>query len=287
MYEQPSDYMRRQLLIHEGTHAFLFSKFNPTIPSWFNEGLAELFGGHRWSDGKLETGITIAGRDEAPYWGRSRLIREKVAAGTVPTVDEIRKFSSSAFLKVEPYAWVWALTSFLDTHPEFGPGFRKLATAVEGHSLVDSKFDKMFATSRSRMNEQWNAFLADLDYGVNGANSAIQYEEAKIARNDLRTILASKSWQNSGIEVEAGKNYLIRSKGRFVVRKSKVSGKLTDWPCEPNGVTLEYFRGAPLGKLVMVVQPKDANAKTDFFKPIAVGLSKPFKPSVSGKLFSG
>ena len=134
MYDQPSHYMRRQLMIHEGTHVFLFSKLSKSIPAWFNEGLAELFAAHSWKDGKLSTRVTIQNRDDAPYWGRTKLIQEKVQSGVPLSLDEIRSLPSQSFLKVEPYAWVWALSAFLDktseTRRNFSPIraiFKKLA----------------------------------------------------------------------------------------------------------------------------------------------------------------
>ena len=40
-------------MLHEGTHAFIFSHLGDQIPPWFNEGLAELFASHRWIDQKV------------------------------------------------------------------------------------------------------------------------------------------------------------------------------------------------------------------------------------------
>ena len=82
------------------------------------------------------------------------------------------------------------------------------------------------------LNEQWRAFLADIDYGVDAENAVINYQPAAQVQNDLRVISAKQNWQNSGIQVEAGKSYLIRSKGRFVIRESASESKKVAWPCE-------------------------------------------------------
>ena len=284
MYDQPSHYMRRQLMLHEGTHAFLFSTHSGDIAAWYNEGMAEWFAAHKWSEGKLTTGLTIADRDDAPYWGRTKVIRDAMEKDSALTFSEIRNLPGSAFLRVDPYGWVWAATTFMNSHPEYKERFRKLPRSITSKG-IDKSFEELFASDMARIEEQWAAFLHDLDYGVDGLSARIQYDEAKVERGTLRSLAADKSWQNSGIKVTAGKNYLIRSKGRFVIRESLINGKQTAWPCETNGVTIEYYRGQPLGKLMAVVKPDKAGSRIDFEKQIPVGLSHTLKSPVSGTLF--
>ncbi len=52
LYDQPSDYYRRHLLLHEGTHAFMNRWLGGAGPPWYMEGMAELLGTHQWSGGK-------------------------------------------------------------------------------------------------------------------------------------------------------------------------------------------------------------------------------------------
>src|SRR5207237_7879020 len=42
MNEQPSDYYRRHLLLHEGTHGFMNTVLGSCGPPWYMEGTAEL-----------------------------------------------------------------------------------------------------------------------------------------------------------------------------------------------------------------------------------------------------
>jgi hypothetical protein len=81
LYEQPTAYYRRHLLLHEGTHAFMVRWLEGAGPPWYMEGMAELFGTHRWQDGKLQLLYTPKHRDEAPDWGRVRIIKDDFAAG--------------------------------------------------------------------------------------------------------------------------------------------------------------------------------------------------------------
>ena len=52
-YDQTSEYYRRHLLLHEGTHAFMHTILNGVGPSWYAEGIAELLATHRLADGQL------------------------------------------------------------------------------------------------------------------------------------------------------------------------------------------------------------------------------------------
>jgi len=47
IYDQPSDYYRRHMLLHEGTHAFMRRFLGGNGPPWYSEGMAELLGTHR------------------------------------------------------------------------------------------------------------------------------------------------------------------------------------------------------------------------------------------------
>ena len=44
LYDQPSGYYRRHLLLHEGTHCFMYRWLGGTGPPWYMEGMAELLG---------------------------------------------------------------------------------------------------------------------------------------------------------------------------------------------------------------------------------------------------
>src|SRR5687767_8851911 len=46
LLEQPSDYYRRHLLLHEGTHALMQTQLGGAGPGWYMEGMAELLGTH-------------------------------------------------------------------------------------------------------------------------------------------------------------------------------------------------------------------------------------------------
>lgn len=284
MYEQPSEFMRRQLMLHEGTHAFIFSHLGDQIPPWFNEGLAELFASHRWAEKKLTTCYTIRNRDEAKFWGRPKAIRNSVATKNTLSIAEVMQLDNASFLQIDPYAWVWAFSAFLYHHPDYKANFQKLAQAVAKRGQVEIEFKRYFGSDLTKMEDDWKAFLDELDYGTESSYSRVVHDTPRMHKPGIPKISVVKSWQNSGIKVTAGQTYLVRSDGRFTIRvTNSTAGKPVAWPCEPNGVSVDYYRGSPLGKLMMAVKPDAQTLNRQ--QAQQVGLSKTITAESSGTLY--
>ena len=124
--EQPSEYYRRHLLLHEGVHGFMSHHLHGMGPPWYREGMAELLATHRWQRGKLQTRVMPRSREEVPYWGRIKLVQDEFAARRGKMIDQIMQFRSQDFLSTDSYAWSWAAVAFLDGHPASGSLFRTL-----------------------------------------------------------------------------------------------------------------------------------------------------------------
>ena len=78
--EQPSEYYRRHLLLHEGTHSFMLRFFQGAGPPWYMEGMAELLATHHWDGAKLTLNTFPADKNEVPFWGRVKIVKDDVAA---------------------------------------------------------------------------------------------------------------------------------------------------------------------------------------------------------------
>jgi transposase-like protein len=85
--EPPSSYYRRHLVLHEGTHWFMETFIGGYGPPWIAEGMAERWATHRWDGTQLQMKTIPGNRDDYPYWGRFRFIREQLAAGK--ELDEV------------------------------------------------------------------------------------------------------------------------------------------------------------------------------------------------------
>jgi hypothetical protein len=71
------------------------------------------------------------------------------------------------------------------------------------------------------------------------------------------TLDAGAGWQSTGLTLEAGDQIELTAEGRFQVADDPVP-----WIAEPQGITIEYYRGIPLGQLVAVIVSSDGAAVT-------------------------
>lgn len=283
-YDQPSAYYRRHLLLHEGTHCFMADWLGGTGPPWYMEGTAELLGTHRWEAGKLTMGVMPRSRDEVPYWGRIKIVRDGVAAGKPLSLIEIMQYDQRAHLQNEPYGWCWAAAAFLDAHPLTSAEFRKLQSEVHDHTIAFSKrFYEKLRPQWPAINEDWHLFLANCDYGYDFARSAVVHRESVDlpAAGATVDVAADRGWQSSGYRLKAGQTYKLTASGRFEIGKTD-----KPWPCEPGGITIRYHGGRPLGMLLAAVKADDeAVPATSLAKPQPIGLTATINPSIDGILY--
>ncbi|NOY30547.1 MAG: hypothetical protein GXP28_10345 [Planctomycetes bacterium] len=273
LHEQPSDYYRRHLLLHEGTHGFMYAHLGGTGPGWYSEGMAELLGTHHWKNAQLQLGVMPTDREEVPMWGRIKLIREASRAGQSLSLQAVLGLGQRRALTTDQYAWCWGLCNFLDSHPQWQPKFRQLHQHV-----ADPKFNQRFLAmfEDTQLEHEWNAFVATLDYGYDAKRMAIVQRDFGDAATE--NIAADRGWQEvTGWQLQAGKEYRITAEGSFQIAKTP-----EPWPCEPGGITLEYHEGRPLGMLLGAFCY--ANGDT-FSEPIDIGLGQTIKPKKNAQLY--
>jgi hypothetical protein len=286
LYEQDTAYYRRSLLLHEATHAFMFTVFGDCGPPWYMEATAELLAGHSLVDDRLTLDVFPVRRDDAPGWGRIRLVRDAVADGRAVEIDEILNYPPEAHLLNEPYGWCWALAALLDGDPRYRARFRELP-----QSLPTNDFNRIvrerFAADWPELNDQWRVFIHEIDYGYDLQRAAIDFAPGAplAAEGHTVTVAADRGWQSSRISLEAGVVYRLEADGRY-----QVADQPTIWWCEPGGVTLRYYHGRPLGMLLAAIRPEAATpdaaaAPGGFLQPYAVGLDAELTPTVSGTLY--
>lgn len=286
LYEQDTAYYRRSLLLHEATHAFMFTAFGDCGPPWYMEATAELMAAHALADGRLTLGVFPVRREDAPGWGRIRMVKDAVADGRAMSIDEILNYPVDAHLRNEPYGWCWALAALLDGDPRYQARFRALPQALptaDFNQIVRERF----ADDWPELNDQWRVFIHEIDYGYDLRRGAINVApgEALPADGETATVSADRGWQSSGIRLEAGLRYRLTARGRYqVADQPKVC-----W-CEPNGVTIRYDHGRPLGILLAAIRPEDAepnhaHGPGDFLQPYAIGLETELTPHISGTLY--
>ena len=289
--DQPTDYYRRHLLLHEGTHAFMIAFLGGCGPGWYMEGMAELLGTHRIDpkSGELMLGIMPRSRDEVPMLGRVKLIEDAIADHRPLTFPAVMALDGRKQLGNEAYAWCWAAAKFLDSHPRYRDRFRQLFTIVQDQNFNDLVRQK-YAKDWADLNAEWQAYISTLDYGYDFERMAIDFEPGKplVGPAYTATIVADRGWQSSGAWLDAGKSYDVTATGRYQIADEQHGGATTPWFSEPGGVTIDYHDGRPLGILLGAIDSRDkavAGANPTFANPVVIGLHTILKPTVSGTLY--
>ena len=276
LVEQPSDYYRRHLLLHEGTHGFMHAMTGGTGPGWYMEGMAELFATHRWQTGKLHLRRMPADRQEVPMWGRIKLVREACRAGEAIGLQAILSLSERRTFSTAEYAWCWSFCKFLDSHPRWQKEFRKLPQDISARNF-NEQFRLRFYQEWPELLIDWHTFIANLDYGYDTQRMATQHRPSvQLKRPASVPVAADRGWQSSGWLLRAGREYRITAKGRYTIAHDTAP-----WRCEPGGVTLQYHAGRPLGMLVGAWRAPDHS----FSEPMPLGLHAVLKPQRDAVLY--
>lgn len=310
--EQPSDYYRRHLLLHEGTHGFMITQLGGCGPGWYMEGMAELLATHRWiTPSRIATRRTApkklilhqvpATRDEVPMWGRIKLVRDAYRTRNLPTVDAVLQIDNRRKLATAEYAWCWAMASMLDANARFQKPFRQLQQHVTDPEF-NTRFRREFAHLWPELTVQWQSLASTLDYGHDFSRMSIRHLPARSvgAQSLAVTITADRGWQSTGWILRAGQAYRISAHGRFQIAQDG-----EPWISEPGGVTIEYHAGKPLGILLGALVPiaeasvadvsvtdraesklrPAAKLQASMFNPLAVGLGTTITPIRDGVLY--
>ena len=294
-FQQNEDYFRRHLLLHEGTHAFMNIVLRGSGAPWYMEGVAELMACHRWEEKKLQLAYRIKERDEAPDWGRVKILRDAHKGQSALTLNQVLFVKNQAFLKTDAYGWAWGVNAFFDGHPRFQKKYRELRSTVEQRNTT--KFTKDFIDKIGKVDwkvaeNEWKLFVSEAEYGYDFEKAAIDYKpanfiklEEKPKRNFTSKFVADRGWQTSGVIVRAGESYLIRAVGEYTV----VDDGKEKWICEPTGVTLKYYKEMPLGALTCAIIPSDSNQidpdDPSIFSPRLVGTRLEISPKTTGLVY--
>ena len=282
LYEQPSPYYRRHLLLHEGTHGFMNMVLGGCGPPWYSEGMAELLATHRWREGQLMLNWTPTSREEVPMWGRIKAVKDAVAENRAILLEDVIEYDGSAHRETEPYAWCWAAATLLDRHPDYRERFRQLYGSVNEPHFSD-RFVSLIGDDWDALSEQWRVFVFNLEYGHDVPRTALDFTPGRpISHSGADvTVAADRGWQNTGLRLESATTYRFTAQGRY-----QVADEPRVWWCEPGGVSIRYYRGLPLGILMAAVRPDEApeDGPRPLVRPVAVGLQATLTPEKTGTL---
>lgn len=264
LYDQPGDYYTRHLLLHEGTHAFMQWFLNGPGAPWYSEGMSELQAVHKKTKNSVALLHRLKNRSEAPFWGRVKLIKDEYAAGQAMTLEDVLAIPYNAFRNVRFYAWSWAACEFFNNHPLSQEAFRDLRNSTTlSYEDFNSTFKQKLDSHWNQLSLDWALFIEEMEYGFDVEKGRISDAQKKPDDGDLSafSLAVDRSWQKTGITVRAGEKFAFQASGRFRVGQTVVDDQAsTDqnaaapptiypWRSEANGITIDYYRGQPLGQL--------------------------------------
>jgi hypothetical protein len=258
LIDQSNPAYRRHLLLHEGVHAFTLTLRQLATPVWYNEGIAEFLATHKLepaAQGELTFVSTpIPERPgDVEQLGRIEKIRELRTAGAMPSFEEVLAAPVGNHKSVAEYAASWAAVAMLSFHPAYAKGFRELERGPLGPDF-NQRLAGMPGWDAERAARDFDAFTADVDYGYDFSRMAIDWATGTPFKDPREIAVdAARGWQNSGLALVAGKRYAFDATGRvrLGVVDDTENKKVIALEGEPDGISFEWYRGRPTGKLLL------------------------------------
>ena len=310
LMDQSSPYYRRHLFLHEGVHSIATTLRHAETDAWYTEGLAELLSTHRIEDGHCVLTPIPESSADVQQLGRIEALREARLSGKAKSIEEVFASPPDSHFHVSSYAWNWAAVAMLTEHPRYAAAMAKLQQGP-----LDQSFTARLLASADINQEilvrDFDAFSDDVDYGYRFSHSAVDWL-AEESLTDQKTVVvnSSRGWQSAGIFLSRGDRVRFTAKGRFTLGSISPeidqSGSPLTLTSEADGITLEWYRGRPLGRLLVsqwidhaplvssrVAKPKDDRLKQDHghfdarpgFFILETGQSAEFVAAFDGPLF--
>lgn len=269
MADQSNPAYRRHLLLHEGVHAFSLTLRGLDTPPWYMEGIAEYLATHRLDDAGrfVPTPLPLRAGD-AEQLGRVEKLRAMRNAGTCPGLEDVFATTGVNHRDLSAYAASWAAVALLSQHPEHAGGF---TTAERGP--LDAAFTERLAASpgwdAERAARNFDAFTDEIDHGYDFSRSRIDWAAGQpLETRQTITIVSSRGWQNSGWSLRKGERYAIDATGRCTIGllESTPAAPFVPLETEADGVSLRWYRGRPLGRLLVAqwVEQPDGGGRPRF-----------------------
>lgn len=256
---QPSTYFQRHLVLHECFHGFAAACFGGLGPTWFAEGTAEMMATHRGSGDSVVVPTIPADRDAVPYWGRFKRIAQRRREDRLPTLESVLDRQTRLYRDVEPYAWSWSAAVLLTMYPEYLRVLKQISeNADQPPAELTRSLRRALAADWPLVQARWRLLLCDFDYGFDAARHRVELRDPADAetpsawdgRPRVLKIAADRGWQSAGVIVAAGTQVQCVARGQVIL-----DNQPRPWVSYPEGVTVRYHQGHPLGRLLAVAVP--------------------------------
>ena len=272
---------RRHLLLHEGVHAFTLTLRGLSAPTWYTEGIAELLATHRLEAGHFEPTPIPRRADEVEQLGRIEAIRRLRTSGEIPGLSDVFATPPSPRHDIPTYATSWAATALLAGHPshtrrfqtlEAGPLDARLTTRLEASDGWDGDLAA----------RDFDAFTDDLDHGYDFSRSAIDWTDGRPLKAPAKLVVAAdRGWQPSGWSMKEGEQAELVASGRAGVGRAGT----IDLESTADGISLRWYRGRPLGRLLVAQWAVPNEGGRPRFVVVAEGEAARFTAITTGGLY--
>lgn len=290
--DQSNSAYRRHLLLHEGVHAFTLTVRSLAAPPWYTEGIAEYLATHRLAhaaDGApqfIPTPLPERAAD-VEQLGRIERLRRLHATQAAPAFAAVLAATTSGHGDISAYAANWAAVTLLARHPHYADRF----TALERGPLDAALTERLAETDGwddTRASRDFDAFTAEVDYGFDFARSAIDWSPGRPLTGPAEVkVDAARGWQNTQLRLAAGRRYVLAATGRCTVGAvtDRASGRSTTLASEARGISIRWYRGRPVGRLLAAQWVDRPALGRPRFEPLAEGPSGEFAALTDGPLY--
>lgn len=266
---QQSEYYTRHLMLHEGVHSLAFFHFGGAGPTWFREGTAELLATHSGIGAGLKINQIPGSRDDVPYWGRFKLMKQLREQTVIPTLQTVMGYKPDLRGDVESYGWSWAAVMMLHTYPEYQDAF--LAAAKNGPN-DPLRFNRQLRESLQGqwpiLAARWRLMCHDLDYGFDWSRERVALsvrDPEWNAQPIALSVSASRGWQSIGVRIPGRTKIKISPSGQITLADAP-----KPWTSQSPGITFQYHRGRPLGQLLVCIMPNAFDPQAKSVPPLDV-----------------
>jgi len=293
LLDQSNPAYRRHLLLHEGVHAFTLTLRGLATPVWYNEGIAEYLATHRL-DREPEGGLRFASTpipsraEDVEQLGRIEKLQELEAERKLPSLDAVLALPVGQHGAIADYAASWAAVAMFANHPAYARGFAALERGP-----LEADFNERLTTlpgwDPDRAARDYAAFVTELDYAWDFSRLAIDWTAGPpLAGPVTIPVAASRGWQNAGVSVAAGRRVGFVATGRVGLGTvtDAATGSVTPLEGEADGISLEWYRGRPTGRLLIAQWvPRPADGGQPRFEVLGTGARGELTSVVDGPLF--
>jgi hypothetical protein len=292
LIDQSNPAYRRHLLLHEGVHAFTITVRDLDAPPWYTEGIAEYLATHRLEpDPSGVARFVSTPLPDRPIdveqLGRIETLRRLRDARAAPSLADVFTAHATGHHDIPDYAASWAAVALLARHPTHAATF---AAAERGplDAAFTTRLEAAPGWDAPRAARDFAAFIADIDYGWDVARMAIDWSPGKpLTKPVTVTVAADRGWQNTGLVLEAGHSYTLAARGRCRIGTlpDTPPGATTTLESEAEGISLRWYRGRPIGRLIAAEWIEDDQAGPEGFVVLAEGARGEFTARVTGPLY--